>query len=216
VLDPLQQRVASIALELARDGHVALAGGSAMIAHGFVTRMSEDIDLFTPNPAEISDLRIRLTDRLRADGLKVDLVRDAPGFTELVVTNAEDRLRVEIAQDSRIWPPVRLDVGAVLAPEELAADKTLALFGRAYARDLVDVAALVERMGAETVLGLAARKDPGFDRRRFAEALAVASAEPEGEFLRLGLTRPQIAELRGWARGWAAGLGGLVAGGEGG
>jgi hypothetical protein len=50
VLDPLQQRVARIALELARDGRVALAGGSAMIAHGFVARMSEDIYLFTPDP----------------------------------------------------------------------------------------------------------------------------------------------------------------------
>lgn len=202
----MQERVARIALELAHGGRVALAGGSAMIAHGFVTRMSEDIDLFTPDPAEVADLRDRLTDRLRADGYGVEVVRDAAGFAELFVTSADGTLRVEIAQDSRMSVPVVLDIGAVLAPEELAADKTLALFGRAYARDLVDVAALVGRRGADEVLDLAERKDPGFDRRRFADALAVAAAEPDEEFRRLGLSTGETARLREWARGWAGGL----------
>jgi predicted nucleotidyltransferase component of viral defense system len=203
VLDPLQQRVAETALELARHGRVALAGGSAMIAHGFVDRMSEDVDLFTPDQAEVTDLRDRLSARLRADGYEVDIRRDAPGFVQLVVGAAEGTLRVEIAQDSRMRPPVRLDIGAVLAPEELAADKTLALFGRAYARDLVDVAALADRLGLEELLRLAAEKDAGFDRRRFGDAVAVAAAEPQLEFVRLGLGAAEIGALRERARGWS-------------
>jgi predicted nucleotidyltransferase component of viral defense system len=203
VLDPLQQRIAEIALELARHGRVALAGGSAMIAHGFVDRMSEDIDLFTPDPAEVADLRDRLSARLRADGYKVEVRRDAPGFVHLDVSTAGSTLRVEIAQDSRMRPLVRLDIGAVLAPEELAADKTLALFGRAYARDLVDVAALADRWSLEELLGWAAEKDAGFDRNRFADALAVAAEEPETEFTRLGLAAPEIAALRKRARAWS-------------
>lgn len=206
MLDPLQQRVAEIALELARHGRVALAGGSAMIAYGFVDRMSEDIDLFTPDPAEIVDLRDRLSARLRADGYEVDVRRDAPGFVQLVVTAAGNTLRVEIAQDSRIRPLVRLDIGAVLAPEELAADKTLALFGRAYARDLVDVAALADRWSLEELLGWAAEKDAGFDRHRFADALAVAAEEPQAEFARLGLGAAAIAALRTRARAWSSEL----------
>jgi predicted nucleotidyltransferase component of viral defense system len=206
MLDSLQQRVAEIALELARHGQVALAGGSAMIAHGLVDRMSEDIDLFTPDAAEVSDLRDRLSDRLRDDGYQVEVVRDAPGYVQLVVGTASATLRVEIAQDSRMRPPVRLDIGAVLAPEELAADKTLALFGRAYARDLVDVAALADRLGFEKLLDLAADKDAGFDRHRFADALSVAAEEPEAEFRRLGLSGVETAELRERARAWAAEL----------
>ena len=88
MLDSLQQRVAEIALELARHGQVALAGGSAMIAHGLVDRMSEDIDLFTPDAAEVSDLRDRLSDRLRDDGYQVEVVRDVPGYVQLVVGTA--------------------------------------------------------------------------------------------------------------------------------
>ena len=202
MLDPLQQRVAEIALELARHGQVALAGGSAMIAHGFVNRMSEDIDLFTPDPAEVADLRDRLSTRLRADGYEVDIRRDAPGFVQLVVSAEDATLRVEIAQDSRMRPPVRLDIGAVLAPEELAADKTLALFGRAYARALVDVAALADRLGLDELLRLAAEKDAGLDRRRFADAVAVAAEEPQAEFSRLGLGPAEIDELRERARAW--------------
>lgn len=206
MLEPLQQQVAEIALELARHGQLALAGGSAMIAHGLVDRMSEDIDLFTPDAAEVSDLRDRLSDRLRDDGYEVEVVRDAPGFVQLIVGAASASLRVEIAQDSRMWPPVRLDIGAVLAPEELAADKTLALFGRAYARDLVDVAALADRLGFEKLLDLAADKDAGFERHRFADALSVAAEEPEAEFRRLGLSGAETAALRERARRWAAGL----------
>jgi hypothetical protein len=46
-LDPLQERIARTALALPEARTLALAGGAAMIAHGFVTRSTKDIDLFT-------------------------------------------------------------------------------------------------------------------------------------------------------------------------
>jgi hypothetical protein len=46
-LDPLQERIARTALALPEANTLALAGGGAMIAHGFVTRTTKDIDLFT-------------------------------------------------------------------------------------------------------------------------------------------------------------------------
>jgi hypothetical protein len=58
----------------------------------------------------------------------------------------------------------------------VAADKTLALFGRAAARDLVDVAALSERYTLQQLCERAAEKDPGFDHRVLADALAAAAA----------------------------------------
>ena len=73
---------------------------------------------------------------------------------------------MEIAHDARIRESVQLSFGRVLHPDEVAAaDKTLALFGRAAARDLVDVAALSERYPLERLCELAAEKDAGFDRR---------------------------------------------------
>jgi len=46
-LDPLQERIARTALALPEARTLALAGSGAMIAHGFVTRETKDIDLFT-------------------------------------------------------------------------------------------------------------------------------------------------------------------------
>jgi predicted nucleotidyltransferase component of viral defense system len=63
---------------------------------------------------------------------------------------------VEIAHDARIREAVQLSFGRVLHPDEVAADKTLALFGRAAARDLVDVAALSGRYTLEQLCELAA------------------------------------------------------------
>jgi hypothetical protein len=46
-LDPLQERIARTALALPDARTLALAGGAAMIVHGFVNRETKDVDLFT-------------------------------------------------------------------------------------------------------------------------------------------------------------------------
>lgn len=64
-------------------------------------------------------------------------------------------------------------MGDVLSVEELGADKLLALFSRAQARDFVDVAALADRLGGmERLCELAAEKDPGFSRPVLFDMLA--------------------------------------------
>jgi Nucleotidyl transferase AbiEii toxin, Type IV TA system len=183
---------------------MALAGGGAMLAHGLVTRPTADVDLFSPDEMDVRRLQDQLVAALAQDGLEVEIDLQTDSFVRLGVRDADARLEVEIALDSRLFPPVRLEVGPVLSTQELAADKTLALFGRAYARDLVDVHALVARLGAVAVLELAATKDSGFSESVFARALDVAAARPEEEFRRLGLGVGEIAALREWARDWAA------------
>lgn len=71
---------------------------------------------------------------------------------------------VDLGVDARIRPTEAGPLGPMLALEELAADKMLALFGRAQARDFVDVAALAGRFGFDRLCELAAEKDPGFSR----------------------------------------------------
>ena len=85
----------------------------------------------------------------------------------------------EVVHDARIREVVQLSFGRVLHPEEVAADQTLALFGRAAARDLVDVVALSERYTLEQLCELAPEKDAGFDRRVLADALAAAAARSD-------------------------------------
>lgn len=70
----------------------------------------------------------------------------------------------------------------MLSGEELAVDKVLALFGRAEARDFVDLMAVVERYGFDRVLDLAAEKDRGFDAGVFAEMLTRIDRLPRAAF----------------------------------
>lgn len=137
-LDPVQERFTRLALALPESGQAALAGGGAMLAHGFVERPTRDLDLFSPQPEDV----VRLAEALAAAGGTAEVVRKEPTFVRMIATTRDGRaVATEIAQDARIRETVQLDVGQVLHPDELAADKMLALFGRAAARDLVDVSA---------------------------------------------------------------------------
>lgn len=142
-LDPLHEQIARVVFGLPEAEQVALAGGGAMLAHDLVERPTQDVDLFTPELAEVARLADALTAALQAEGVEVRVDRRGPGFTRLAVKAADGQsVVVEIAHDARIREAVQLSFGRVLHPDEVAADKTLALFGRAAARDLVDVAAL--------------------------------------------------------------------------
>lgn len=59
----------------------------------------------------------------------------------------------------------------MLGAEELAVDKVLAIFGRAEARDFVDLAALEPRFGLIHLCELAEMKDTGFSRSVLVEML---------------------------------------------
>ncbi len=206
-LDPLQEEVARLALHLAEAGQVALAGGGAMLAHEFVDRPTTDVDLFTPEAGEVGPFTDALSTALRERGYAVDVTRREEAFTHLQVAAPDGRqVAVEVAQDARMLPPVQLAVGAVLHPDELAADKTLALFGRGSARDLVDVDALAGRYGGERLLELAAEKDPGFDPAVFADALSAAAGRSSQAFTDLGVTEAGTARLRQTAAAWRSSL----------
>ncbi len=59
-----------------------------------------------------------------------------------------------------------------MSGEELAVDKVLAVFGRAEARDFVDLLAIEPRYGLDRLCRLAADKDRGFDPGVFADMLS--------------------------------------------
>jgi hypothetical protein len=203
VLDPLQERIARLALSMPGAESLALAGGGAMLAHGLVTRPTQDVDMFTPEP-DVTALVAALRHVLAGDGLAVEVDAASTTYVRMTVTDpSAGACKVEIARDARIRPPVRLDVGAVLHVEEIAADKVLALFGRAAARDFVDVAALLDRFSPERLLDLAAEKDPGFDRDEFARALRSISRFEDGDFTVLGLSAADVVALRERIGAWA-------------
>ncbi|MBA2768236.1 MAG: nucleotidyl transferase AbiEii/AbiGii toxin family protein [Sporichthyaceae bacterium] len=206
-LDPLQEQLARLALSLPEAGQAALAGGGAMLAHNFVDRPTRDIDLFSPRSEDVQQLAEAFSAAVLRRGDTAEVARRETTFVRMIVTVPDGRaVTVEIAQDARIREPVQLAVGRVLHPDEVAADKVLALFGRAAARDLVDVTALLRRYSRAELLALAAEKDQGFSTRVFADALGAATQHPDTAFAELGMDDAAIQSLRASAQKWKADL----------
>ena len=106
---------------------------------------------------------------LRAEGLTVERVLHNPGFVRLLVSAEGDRTEVDLGSDARLFPVDQGPGFPLLTTEELAVDKVLAVFGRAEARDFVDLMAVEDRFGLDRLLEVAAEKDHGFDPLVFSD-----------------------------------------------
>jgi hypothetical protein len=171
VLSRLQEQVAEIVAGLEEAEEFALAGGAALIARGDVQRQTRDLDFFGLTGAAVDRLVPAAERALQAAGLAVQRIQVNPGFARLVVESGDDRTELDLAADARLFPAEPGDPAPMLAGEELATDKVLALFGRAEARDFVDLLAVEPRYGLDRLFGLAAEKDRGFTPAMFAEML---------------------------------------------
>jgi hypothetical protein len=182
VLTSLQERVACIVAGLPEADGFALAGGAALVVMHVVDRATRDLDFFGPSAGEVDRLVPAVESALSAAGFEVRRERASHGFARLTIVDGGDVTEVDLAADARIRPVDDGPLGPTLSLEELAADKLLALFDRAQARDFVDVAALVERFGLGRLCELASEKDSGFSRSVLVDMLGSFRRFPPGEF----------------------------------
>lgn len=171
MLSPLQEQVAKIIAGLEEAAGFALAGGAALIVRGDVRRHTRDLDFFGLTPAAVDRLVPAVDRALREAGLVVHHIQVSPGFARLIVESGDDRTEVDLAADARLFPAEPGQPAPLLSGEELAVDKVLAVFGRAEARDFVDLMAVESRYGLDRLCELAAEKDLGFTPALFAEML---------------------------------------------
>lgn len=139
--------------------------------------------------SRFNDAVVTAVTAYEAAGLKVEIMRHDAGFARLNLTDSESRqVRVELGVDWRAHPPVRLEIGAVLHPDDAVANKLAALYGRAADRDYVDVDAVLrsKRYNSTDLLRLARETDPGFDTAMFAQALLAVDRLPDQAFERHG------------------------------
>jgi hypothetical protein len=182
VLSPLQVQVAAIITGLDEAEGFALAGGAALIARGEIDRRTRDLDFFGLTGDAVDRLLPAAEDALREAGLSVERVQVNPGFARLIVASADDRTELDLAADARLFPAEPGEPAPTLRGEELAVDKVLALFGRAEARDFVDLMAVEPRYGLDRLCQLAAQKDRGFTLTMFADMLGRFSRLRREEF----------------------------------
>lgn len=171
MLTPFQERVAALIADLEEAADFALSGGAALIIQGTIRRRTRDLDFFGLSPDAVDRLLPRVLDALGAAGLEVETVQANHGFARLVVQQGGERTEVDLAADARLFPAQPGHPAPTLTGPELGADKVLALFGRAEARDFADLLMLESQYGLDRLLELAAEKDRGFSLRFFAEML---------------------------------------------
>jgi len=162
VLSPLQEQVAAIIAGLEEAEDFVLADGAALIVRGDVHRQTRDLDFCGLTADAVDQLLPAVDLALREAGLTVHHVQEAPGFARLVVESADDRTELDLAADARLFPAEPGRLAPMLSGEELAVDKMLAVFGRAEARDFIDLMAIESRYGFDRLCRLAAEKDRGF------------------------------------------------------
>ncbi|SNY28170.1 Nucleotidyl transferase AbiEii toxin, Type IV TA system [Paractinoplanes atraurantiacus] len=92
----------------------------------------------------------------------------------------------------------------MLHPDDAVANKMCALFGRAEARDFLDVDAAIQsgRYTRERLLDLAAAADGGFDRARFADAIGSLRRITDADFDLYGASAEDLAAVRARFADW--------------
>jgi hypothetical protein len=209
-VDEFHQRLARIGLDAAEHYGLALAGGYAVQAAGFLERASEDVDLFTvwERRGEFEVAARTIVDAYRAAGLTVEAERRHDTFTRLTVSDGERSAKVELGVDLRANEPVRIAIGPVLHPDDAVTNKLGALYERALARDFIDIDAVLRsgRYDRPALLRLMERADITFDRRILADALAQAELLDEDDFAQYGLAGADLDGLRQRFAEWRAEL----------
>jgi len=206
--------VAMIVLKVASQHGFALAGGNALMMHGMIDRHTADVDIFTDEEDGVAAVTAKVEDTLIAAGFAAER-RDktgglgdifpgmGDGLAEWIVTAPDgERMQLQMSYFFRARHPVVMEVGPVLALDDVAAGKTAALAGRALMRDYVDVAALLNHYGPEDLIALAQRQDRGLRSEDFTGAARRLDQMPDSDLARYGLPPDTIAWIREQFRDW--------------
>ena len=199
VLTPLQQRIAALVAESLVGADFALAGGAALISQGLVERRTNDLDFFGSSEEALAQRFPEVVSSLRREGFEVEIRRFTPQFARIVVRGSDSETEVDFGLDGRLFPLEQGEFSPVLASKELAVDKVLAIFGRAEARDFVDLYALEQFFKLKDLFVFAAEKDHGFDIGVFADMARRATLLDPSEF-NLGASeyRNLLMEVERW------------------
>jgi hypothetical protein len=213
-VNELHGQVAAIALRAAARHGFALAGGNALIAHEFVDRETEDVDLFTDVESGVAAAADAVQAALGEAGFTAERQDMTAGLAEVfegmgdglaewVVTAPDGRqTMLQLSYFGREHAPVRMAVGPVLDLEDLIGQKVCALASRVEPRDYIDTAAALRRYTADELIGLARRRDPGLEPRDFAAAGRELDRMPDGVFAQYGLGPAEVAALREAFAAW--------------
>lgn len=205
----LQDAVIASALPALESFGFALAGGQVLRFHEVLDRLSEDVDLFTSTLStdNFTNACTAAVDALETAGFTV---RTEPLRGDLFARYWVERdghgTKLELGYDWRSMQPTQLAVGPVLAKEDSAASKVLALWGRGAAKDAMDVAAYLAIFSRQQLIDLASEHDEGFTAESLRTSLEVAANLSDAEYAEYGATTAHAARVRQEMGSWSSAL----------
>jgi hypothetical protein len=199
----------------ATDEHgFALAGGHALIAHGIVSRPTEDVDLFTDADGAVQ-VAAQLVERALTDaGFDVDVIVETSelgdlfyGFerdmVEFEIRRNDKTVRLQLCRFDRSQSPVVMEIGPVLHINDVIGTKVAAMATRAEPRDFIDVAAALDRYDPQQLMDLGLRSDPALTDEEFADAMRRLDRLDNEVFETLyGRTADENTEMRRRFASW--------------
>lgn len=203
-LTALQRRILGVLAGITP--HWTLTGGGALAGVHLGHRETRDLDLFWRNRSELGAVVADTVSALRAAGLDVHVLRTAPAFSELRVSDGRDACVVDLVAEpfAAIEPPEQAVVeGAAISVDskhEILASKLATLLERSEARDLVDLKALLDA-GGDLQAGLrdAPKKDAGFSPLTLAWVLKDFDPRPALKALGWGARETEeLVSFRHW------------------
>jgi len=118
----LHRQVASIALDAAAGHGFALGGGNALLAHGVITRPTQDVDLFTDQEHGVEAAAGAVEAALRGAGFRAERQDQVTGLADIFPGMGEGlaewivadpggvELTLQMAYFDRACEPVVMDV----------------------------------------------------------------------------------------------------------
>jgi predicted nucleotidyltransferase component of viral defense system len=203
-----QTDVARLALDATREHGFALAGGHALIAHGIVSRPTEDIDLFTNEDGAVQAAAGLLARKLINAGFDVDVIPETSelgdifyGFerdmVEFEIRKKDETIRLQLCRFDRSQRPTVMEIGPVLHINDVIGSKVAAMATRAEPRDFIDVAAALDRYNSQQLMELALCADPALTDEEFADAMRRLDRLDDEVFETMyGRTSEECAEMR--------------------
>jgi len=207
-----QREVTRIALAAASQHGFALGGGQALVAHGVVSRPTEDIDLFADADGAVQAALSPVQAALSYVGMEVSAMPEDSDlgemfggfqndFAEFEVRRGDESVKLTLARFDRRLDPVDTPIGPVLHIDDVIGSKVAAMATRAEPRDYVDVAAALDAFSRMELLAMAGQSDPALTADEVAESMRALDQLPDAAF-HIWIDPARVADLRARFDDW--------------
>ena len=165
LLNDLEKDVLEAFFSLDESAAFVLTGGAALAEYHLHHRLSHDLDLFTLNEDAFTSVSQRILELAEKVNARVTPIRSLATLNQVIIEREGIEVKVDLVRDAGPMFGQPLQVGSIRVDslENIGANKILALFGRAAARDYIDLYLILNEGGFtfEQLLILAKEKDLG-------------------------------------------------------